>query len=319
MKAIVLLSGGLDSKLAAQLLLEQDIQVIGVHFVSPFYSSIKKQTAEYEIKEIFLDEEYIELVRNPKYGYGRNLNPCIDCKIFMLKKAKQIMKTLGASFIATGEVLKQRPMSQNYKMLQLIEKESGLEGYLLRPLSAKLLPETIPEKNKWVNRDKLLAISGKMRKKQLELAEKYGLKDIPQPAGGCLLTDPIFSKKLKDLFTYSEKISLDDIELLKIGRHFRISENFKVVIGRNQKENDKLKSFDCELYTIVEPVDAIGPVGVAVGSYNEEQFQLFLDMVATYCDGNSSSVKIKNLKGDSFHNGYRTNKEYLAKLNIGVL
>ncbi len=318
MKAIVLISGGLDSKLAAEMLLEQEIEVIGIHFITPFYNKIKKEADKYEIRNIFLGEEYIEVIRHPKYGYGRNLNPCVDCKIFMLKKTKNLMESLGASFVATGEILKQRPMSQNYKMLRLIEKESGLEGYLLRPLSAKLLPETIPEKNRWVNREKLLAIYGRKRVEQLKLAGKYDIKYIPQPAGGCLLTDPIFSKKLKDLFQHCKNISLDDIELLKIGRHFRISDDFKVVIGRSKEENEKLKNFN-NSYSIAEPIDAIGPVGVAIGNYNEDEFQFFLDILASYCDGDYPCVKIKVFKNNTIHNGYRRNKAHFSKLNIGVL
>ncbi len=318
MKAISLISGGLDSELAAELVRRQSIEVVGLHFTTPFYLPIKKEKTNYELKEVFLTEEYLEIVKSPKYGYGKNLNPCIDCKILMLKKAKELMPKLGALFVVTGEVLGQRPMSQNLPTLKLIEKESGLEGYIVRPLSAKLLPESIPEKKGWVDRNKFLAISGRSRKEQLKLAKDYNIQNFSQPAGGCLLTDPAFSCRLKDLLEHSKdkKLSLEDVELLKIGRHFRISANFKVIVGRNQQENEKLRSFVKPPYIYVEPKDTVGPSGLGVGSFTKEELELFLNIVATYCDGTSEFVTISLYPENTICTAKRINKIILEKYRL---
>ena len=248
MRAIGLVSGGLDSALAIFLLKKQGIEVIGLSFLSPFWESkntLKQlaQELEIELREIEVGEEYLELLKNPQFGYGKNLNPCIDCKIWMLKEARREMEKEGASFVFTGEVVGQRPKSQLKNTLRLIEKQSGLEGYLLRPLSAKLLPPTIPEEKGWVKREELLDLQGRGRKRQLELAEKWGIKHFSPPAGGCLLTDPNFSRRLKDLWESEEAYNFESVELLKVGRHFRLRPSFKLVVGRNQIENEKLKEF----------------------------------------------------------------------------
>ncbi|MCX7910705.1 MAG: hypothetical protein N2505_03900, partial [Endomicrobia bacterium] len=213
MKAISLISGGLDSELATRIILEQKIEIIGLHFITPFCLCDKKGSCNsqslrvakdlnIELKIIPLKDEYLEIVKNPKYGYGKNLNPCIDCRIMMLRYTKKIMQEVGALFVVTGEVLGQRPKSQNIKALKIIEKEAGLEGLILRPLSAKVLPETIPEKLGWVQRDKLFNIVGRQRKIQIELAKNFDMKNYPCPSGGCLLTDPNFSKRIKDVLIY---------------------------------------------------------------------------------------------------------------------
>ncbi|MGC9049162.1 MAG: tRNA 4-thiouridine(8) synthase ThiI [Patescibacteria group bacterium] len=254
-RALVLLSGGLDSRLAAKILSEQKIEVIGLHFVLPFGSGccsdkfcIFKFCQKEGIELKFIDclsgrnfIDYLKIVRQPKFGYGKNLNPCLDCRIFMLKKAGQMMKVLKANFIATGEVLGQRPMSQHLKALKLIDKETGLEGKILRPLSAKLLPETEIEKQGLVDRQKLFAISGRRRLPQLELAKKFNLENFPQPAGGCLLTDPGFSQRLREMFKNWPDCDKNDIELLKVGRNFWQFDNL-IVVGRNQEENKKIEN-----------------------------------------------------------------------------
>ena len=176
------------------------------------------------------------MLRNPKYGYGKNMNPCIDCKIFMIKKAKKYAKEIGADFIFTGEVLGERPKSQHYPALRIIEEESGLKGKLLRPLSAKLLPETEAEKKGLVNRAKLLSIQGRSRKPQFQLAKEYGITCYPSPAGGCLLTCEEYSKKLRDLLAHKKRVSMADVALLRVGRHFRLGKN-KIIVGRNEAEN----------------------------------------------------------------------------------
>ncbi|MCM8803487.1 MAG: tRNA 4-thiouridine(8) synthase ThiI [Candidatus Omnitrophica bacterium] len=249
-KAIVLLSGGLDSSLATKIIINQNIELMALNFFTPFCRCNRKKgcnsVAKYftekigiPIRRIFIGEEYFKIIKNPKYGYGKNLNPCIDCRILMLKKAKEIMKNENFSFIVTGEVLDQRPKSQTLKALKIIEKETGLEGLIVRPLSANLLPETIPEKMGWIDRNKLLAIKGKSRKMQIFLADFYGIKDYPCPAGGCLLTDPSFSKRMKNLIELGN-VSLKNVELIKIGRYFKLTPTTILIIGRNESENKKI-------------------------------------------------------------------------------
>ncbi|MEO0076518.1 MAG: tRNA 4-thiouridine(8) synthase ThiI, partial [candidate division WOR-3 bacterium] len=295
-KAVGLFSGGLDSILAIKLIQEQQIEVIGVFCSSPFFEktfNVKKIADELNIplKIIKFGEEYIELIKNPKYGYGKNLNPCIDCHIYMLKQAKKIMEEQKADFVFTGEVLGERPMSQNRQSLKNIERESGLVGILLRPLSAQLLEPTIPEKIGIVDRTKLGSISGRSRKPQLELAKKFNITNIPQPAGGCLLTDKNFCVRLKDAFSHNED-SLADLELLKIGRHFRV-ENTKIIVGRNEKENTRLKKIKQSDDLILEPLDIAGPV-VLIRHYNEDKeiLKLAAGICARYCD-KKSIAKIK--------------------------
>ncbi|MBU2251012.1 MAG: 7-cyano-7-deazaguanine synthase, partial [Candidatus Omnitrophica bacterium] len=228
MKAVALFSGGLDSTLAIKVMVDQGTEVVALNFTSPFCRCQRGEGCSVPIssrakdlgvtfKSMYLGEEYLEIVKNPKHGYGRNCNPCIDCRILKLKKARILMETIGASFLITGEVLGQRPMSQHREALRIIEKESGLEGLILRPLSAKLFEPTLPEKKGWVNREALLDISGRTRKPQIQLADQLGIKDYPCPAGGCLLADPGFSKRLRDIFQHDE-FNLDNVELLKIGR-----------------------------------------------------------------------------------------------------
>lgn len=244
MKAVALFSGGLDSILAVKLVQDQGIEVMGVSFISPFFGVERAKEAAKELgislKVVGISRDLMEIVKKPKHGYGKNMNPCIDCHILMVKKAGGLMKKAGASFIISGEVLGERPMSQNRQSLRMVERESGYEGYLLRPLSAKLLPPTIPEKESWVERGRLLDIQGRSRKPQLALARKYGLRKFPTPAGGCLLTDSVFSQRLKDLLSEKESPSVNDLELLKVGRHFRSLEGKKIVVARRKEENNVL-------------------------------------------------------------------------------
>ena len=243
-KCLLSFSGGLDSILAAKILMEQEITVKGITFKSYFFDAEQAKKAAKKIglplKIVDFSKEHLEMVKKPKYGYGKAMNPCIDCHILMLKVAKAIMKKEKSSFVATGEVLGERPMSQNKGALTLIEKESGLSGYLLRPLSAKLLKQTIPEKLGWIDRKKLLDISGRSRKRQIALAKKYKIESYPTPAGGCLLCDLEFSRRLKELLKICPKCEDSDIELLKYGRHFW-NDKIKIVVGRNEQENKKIK------------------------------------------------------------------------------
>jgi len=253
MKAIALLSGGLDSTLAARVVMEQGIELEALNLMTVFCTCTHRgatclasqkavETLGLPLKVLNVSEEYLCVVKGPRHGYGRNMNPCIDCRIFMLKKAKARMEESGAAFIVTGEVLGQRPMSQRKDAMRLIEKEAGLEGFVLRPLSAKVLPATVPEKEGWVDREKLLAVQGRTRKPQMALAGHYGIHDYPCPAGGCLLTDPGFAKRMKDLMTHDPNFSLNDVHLLKMGRHFRFSPGVKLVVGRQEEENQKIET-----------------------------------------------------------------------------
>jgi len=299
MKAIVLVSGGLDSILAARLIKEQGIQIVPLNFKIPFSHRDKKLTPEEqdkpdkvthnlgaELKIIDIGNDFLKLFEDPEHGFGANMNPCIDCKILMLRKAKELMPQLGAAFIVTGEVLGQRPMSQHKQALEMIAKESGLEGLVLRPLSAKFLPETIPEKEGWIERNKLLNFSGRSRKPQLALAEKLGIKTYLQPAGGCLLTDPKFANRLKDLLSH-QGLNPENVELLKLGRHFRISHKTKLVVGRDEKENEALESLAQENDYLFTPNEELaGPTSLGRGVFSEELLRLCCSITYRYCDLN---------------------------------
>ncbi len=242
MKAIALLSGGLDSILAARLIMDQGIEVVGVSFFTPFFSSERGRRSALELGIDFrsydITEEYIGILNHPRYGYGRNCNPCTDCHRLMVSVAARKLEELGASFIFTGEVVGQRPKSQTRDALNAVAKVIPT-GLLLRPLSALLLSETFPEKEGWVDRSKLLSLSGRSRKAQLALAVEYGLKDYSAPGGGCLLTESGYCRKLLEL-KEKEGWQIPDLELLRVGRHFRIPSGARVVSGRDDSENREL-------------------------------------------------------------------------------
>lgn len=286
MKAIGLVSGGLDSSIAVALLCSQGIEVIAVHFVSPFFGGREFLRGVMErlgarFQEVYLGEECLEIVRSPRFGYGKNLNPCIDCKVLMLRKAKALMEEEGAGFVFTGEVLGQRPKSQMRETLRLIEKESGLSGLLLRPLSAKLLPPTMPELEGWVRREELLGIAGRGRKEQFALAERFGIEEYTSPAGGCLLTDPLFCRRLSDLIRYGP-FTLEEVELLKVGRHFRLAPSYKLIVGRNESENRVLLQKAREEDIIFFPQGGKGPVGLGRGTKDLELLAISARIIAFY-------------------------------------
>ncbi len=281
MIAYVLYSGGLDSVMAIKLLQEQNIKIVAVHFTSPFFENEKfcRETAKEQGFKLIvkkLDRKYLNMVKNPLHGYGSAINPCLDCHMHMLNEIKKIAKN---NMIVTGEVMGQRPFSQKSRDLQLIEKESKLKNKILRPLSAKLLPETIYEKKGIVNREKLLGISGRGRKTQLEFAKKYNLKHLA-PAGGCLLADQEFAKKLTDLFKHKKIISDLDLNLLRFGRHFRISEN-KIIVGRNETENNKITNLKDKGDFIFE-VEGIGPTTLLRGKKTKEAIKLAAELTLSY-------------------------------------
>ncbi len=295
MKALALMSGGLDSTLAAKMILDQGIEIEGVNFTSPFCLCNRKGRCEAkDMAEklnincyvINVGKEYLNIIKNPKHGYGKNMNPCIDCRIFILKKAKAIAKKIGASFIFTGEVLDERPMSQRLHALKIIEKEAGLEGKILRPLSAKCLPETEAEKKGWVDRRKLLNFKGRSRKNQIQLANNLGIKDYRCPAGGCLLTQKEFAIKLKDLFNHKKRIALKDIFLLKLGRHFRFGQN-KIIVGRNQSENNQLKNLKNRGDWFFEAQGCGSPVTVLQGPKTKKAVKIAASLTERYSDAHA--------------------------------
>lgn len=288
MKAIGLLSGGLDSQLSIRLMLEQGVEITAVHFRTIFCTCPTKECCKSTLGlgisfvEFNNTKEFLEIVKDPPHGYGSGMNPCIDCRILMFKKAKRYMEEIGADFIVTGEVIGQRPMSQRRGAIELIENESGLCGLVVRPLSAQLLPQTIPEQKGWIDRNRLLAHSGRSRKLQISLASGFGMKDYPCAAGGCLLTDPGFTRRIKESFQYGED-SLSDVQLLKIGRHFRLFNKAKLVVGRNEMENKRITNLTRQGDILIEPFDVPGPTALL---RKGEFLDLALGICARYCDGN---------------------------------
>ncbi|MFA5146545.1 MAG: hypothetical protein WC515_04135 [Candidatus Omnitrophota bacterium] len=288
-KALTLLSGGLDSILATKLMLEQGIAVEAINFLTVFCTCTNKgcqhaatkaaETLGIPLKVLNITEEYLGIIKNPKHGYGSNMNPCIDCRIFIFRKAKEYMKEVGASFIVTGEVLGERPMSQRRDAILLIEKEAGLKGLIVRPLSAKLFAPTIPETEGIVDREKLLDISGRSRKPQIGLAKEFGINDYPCPAGGCLLTDPGFAKRIKDLMVH-DSLTLDNVRLLKFGRHFRLSPNVKLIIGRDEKENAILEAQVRPGDICLKLKDRQGPFSVLRGNADKTMIDHAASIVA---------------------------------------
>ncbi len=279
-KALVLMSGGLDSLLATKIILDQGIDIVGINFILPFEKRKKISVDGIDLKEVKIGLDYLNIIRHPKFGYGSGINPCIDCKIFMLKRAKELMKEYKASFIVMGDVVGQRPMTQNLRAINIIERESDTEGLILRPLSAKLLSETIPEKNGWVDRSKLYGISGRSRKFQIELAKKFNIKNYEQPAGGCRLTEKEFAKKMRNRLNMESdigKMDFDDINLLSIGRHF-FGKSW-IIVGRNKEENEKLRKLAKKSDTLIEP-DFSGPTILIRGK--EKEIQKALDLLYRY-------------------------------------
>jgi tRNA-uridine 2-sulfurtransferase len=290
-RAISLLSGGLDSLLASRIILDLNVEVVGLHFTSPLCNTIRNDDGnrairagrELGIRVIVRDkgEAYLNVIRNPKYGYGKNMNPCIDCRIYMLHLTREIVAEEDASFVVTGEVLGQRPMSQRKATMDIIERESGLTGLIMRPLSAKLFPPTLPERDGVIDRDKLLDVSGRSRHRQYELTNNYGLKEFSRPGGGCLLTDPIFSHKIRDFFENDPASEMRDIGLLRIGRHFRFRER-RFVFGRNKEENDYLESFCSPPYTSFKPKGFRGPSGLVKGDMDEVALEFVAAVLTSY-------------------------------------
>jgi len=307
-KIVALLSGGLDSQLAVRMMQEQGFDVSAVAIKTPFCDFDCGRGCGFEIREraddlnvnlktVYLGDEYIEMLKHPKYGIGAGFNPCIDCRSMMFEAAKKHMEEIGAEFIISGEVLGQRPMSQHAPALRTIEKETGLLGKIVRPLSAALLPETDPEKNGLIKRENLGMIKGRTRKAQLDMAKKYGIENPPNAGGGCLLTDPTFGLRAKDLFEHVETPTINDIDLLKIGRHFRLDNETKFVVGRNKDENEMIKAIALPNDILLEARDYMGPVSILRGKYAEKHIEFVSSVTLRYSDSprkERGSVIIKN-------------------------
>lgn len=270
--AVALLSGGLDSTLAAKVILEQGVTVIGINFAGAYCprprvgkSDAVKAAEQLDVELVTLpiDSDFIGMVKRPKHGRGKNMNPCIDCHTLMIRKAWAFGRTRGVSFVVTGEVLGQRPMSQNRQALGVVARESGVDDRLLRPLSAKRLDPTDPERRGLVDRERLLDIEGRQRTRQMALAEKHGIREYPNPAGGCLLTERVFSKRLAEAFDHGED-SLEVLELLSLGRHFRLPSGARLVVGRNEAENDELLRRAPTGSVVIDATDLPGPVGLVL-------------------------------------------------------
>ncbi|HEO63817.1 MAG TPA: DUF814 domain-containing protein [Candidatus Omnitrophica bacterium] len=301
-KAVALFSGGLDSMLAIKLMIEQGIEVYALNFLTIFCTCTSKgcmhqatkaaKELGVPLKVMNITMEYMEIVKNPKHGRGRNMNPCIDCRIFTFKKARAYMNEIGASFVITGEVLGQRPMSQKQHAIKTIERESGLQGLIVRPLSAVLFESTLPEKMGIVDRKKLLDIQGRQRVRQFKLAEELGINDYPCPAGGCLLTDKSFSDRLKDLFEHKPGYEPNDLHLLKTGRHFRISASAKLIAGRDEKENNKLITFAQPGDYIFDVVDIPSPIGLVRGNLDEADRYLAASIIVRYSDASTDKTEV---------------------------
>lgn len=305
MKALSIFSGGLDSLLASELLRAQGIDVLAFFFQTPFFDARKaRQHAEkmrLPLRVVDITNSHLEVVKHPAHGYGGNLNPCIDCHILMIRKAGDLLEKEGASFIATGEVLGQRPMSQNRKALSIVEKESGYAGLVLRPLSAKRLPPTLPEEKGWVNREALKGFSGRSRKPQMALALELNIRDYPSPAGGCLLTDRTFTVRLKDLLAAEPNPAIRDIDRLKVGRHFRIGPKTKVIVGRNKRENQAIQSLAEAMDTLLQTVNVPGPTALLCGDLQKNDAATAAGIVAAYSDAkadNPAEIRLQGPKGE---------------------
>ncbi len=323
-KAVALVSGGLDSMLAAKVIQEQGVHVEGINFYTGFcveghthairrkdQGKEKRNNALWVAEQLGMKlhivdivEEYKDVLLNPKHGYGANMNPCLDCKIFMVHKALEWADSHGFDFIITGEVVGQRPMSQRKDTMPVVARESGAMDRLLRPLCAKNLPATLPEREGWVKRDELFDFSGRSRKPQMALAAQFGFTDYATPAGGCcFLTDEAYSRKLVDLWQVRGKraYELDDIMLLKVGRHLRPRPHFKLIVGREEGENNFLEGYRKQ-FLHLRPISHPGPLVLIDGAANEDDIRLAARITARYSKGNSAplvTVQVTDLQGDN--------------------
>ena len=323
-KAIALFSGGLDSTLAMKLIIDQGVDVLAININTGFGATKDRREhmqnmcdqvgAEFRIVDI--QDEYLQdVLFDPKYGYGKNFNPCIDCHAKMFAVAKRIMEAEGASFLLSGEVMGQRPMSQNKDALQIVLNESNCDGLLLRPMSAKMLAPTIAEQNGWVDREKLEGITGRSRDRQMELAKEIGLEDFESPGGGCLLTDENFAKKMFDFIKY-DKFEVKDILVMKYGRHFRLENGAKLVIGRNQEENERLQNVVNDKYYHVKTVGVPGPHALLSKSATQEDQDVATQAVLTYCKTSVEESYVVSYDGEEVTSSPFASREVMKPFSI---
>ena len=287
-RAIGLLSGGLDSILAVRVLQEQGVEILAVTFVTPFFGSLRAEEAarqlQVPLRILDVSEDHLAMLKCPPHGYGRTMNPCIDCHTLMLNRAGRLMQAEGCDFLFTGEVLGERPMSQNLQSLRVVAEGSGYADYIVRPLLAQLLSETKVEGEGLVDRSRLLSISGRNRKPQMTLAVAFGITNYPTPAGGCLLTEKQFSLRLSDLLTHNPQADVRDAEFLKVGRHFRLNERTKLVCGRNHNENERLRQLARPGDVLLSSLDVPGPTAVLIGPGDTPTIELASSLVVRYSD-----------------------------------
>lgn len=327
-RALAMVSGGLDSILAAKLIKDQGIEVIGVCFKSYFFneSNAKRMTEQIGIRLEVVDftDEHFEMVKDPKHGRGKNMNPCIDCHAMMMRYSGELLKKFDADFIITGEVLNQRPMSQNRSALDIVKKESGFSDKILRPLCAKNLKETQMEIDGLVDRDKLLNISGRSRKVQMELAEKWGIKDYPSPAGGCKLTEPNYSVRLKEILDRKDNdVNAKDIALLRFGRHFVTPNGTKIIVSRTAEEGEQIKGLlnKNDILFLVDKFNGAMVIIPEGSNPNEEDITIACQIAVRYSKGKDEqavTVKYGNVstKFEAFKEVAAITQEDIKKYNI---
>ena len=300
-KAVALLSGGLDSRLAVRILQEQGIEVEALNFRTIFgccKDEASRAASELGVRVTVVgtDEGYLDIVKSPRYGYGKGINPCVDCRIYLFELASKFMGQVGASFVVRGEVVGQRPMSQKRRDLDIIGRDTGLEDLLLRPLSAKLLPPTLPERLGIVDRERLYGFEGRSRKGLIELAQQFGFKEIPTPSTGCALTEPLFAPKVRDLIELAPQARQWDYELLRIGRHFRFDSQTKVVLGRDESQNEQLRLMAVQDRAspcwLVEPENFRGPTALVTGAFCEAALEFVGGLMLRYSKDDPATARV---------------------------
>jgi tRNA U34 2-thiouridine synthase MnmA/TrmU len=296
-KAVALYSGGLDSTLAILQMMKYGVDVEAITFMTHFGCDATDSSScgsdpfpaaqkfGFKVKLAHLGQKFLDIVKNPRFGHGKNMNPCIDCRLTMIGEVKHYLDMIDGDFVITGEVLGQRPMSQRRFTLDLIARECGLEGRLVRPLSGRLLPATLPEKEGLIQRNWLLDIEGRSRRRQMELTKEFGLTTYPSPASGCLLTDKRYSDRLRDLLRHKPDTDFNDLNLLRVGRHFRLDPATKLVVGRDENENNIIESLQLDTDMIFEAVDFKSPVGLLRGEVTPDKMDRAAAIVARYSDG----------------------------------